>query len=369
MFRRADFSIVISIVVPFFAIDSKKEKDYSGNMKYTIADLHCDLLCYLAGEPTRTPYDSVVRCSIPQMRAGGVCLQVLPIFTATEPGSVQSGQAQISWFNRLLFDYSDHFSVYRPGENPLATEQIKIAIAVENASSLISEEEDLNEGLFRLQSLIDSQDKVVYVSFTWNGENRFGGGAHTSAGLKSDGRTLLHFLSGKSIAVDLSHSSDALAYDILNEIDRCRLDIPLIASHSNARSVQAMPRNLPDELIKEIIGRNGVIGLNFVRYFVGNEPELAFVDQLERFISLGAINSLCFGADFFYGNDVPAAFQKKPEELFFPGYDNSSCYSHVIELWKNVAGVDEEIIEKISFVNLINYLESRIYVSTEKPSV
>lgn len=338
-------------------------------MTYTIADLHCDLLCYLAGDVTRTPYDIAVRCSIPQLREGGVKLQVLPIYTSTEPGSVASGQAQIAAFNKLLHEHSDQFACYLPGRNLSQTSRIQTMLAIENASSLISEDEPLDHGLERLQHLFNQQEKVAYLSFTWNAENRFGGGAHTSVGLKSDGKILLHFLAGKSVAVDLSHTSDKLAYDILDEINRRNLDIPVIASHSNARVVADAARNLPDELIKEVIARCGVIGLNFVRPFVGEEPISGFRRHLDHFLSLGAHDSLCFGADFFYGNDVPIAHRKSPEELFFSGFDHSGCYLRVIELWKERSGIDERTLCKILSKNLIHFLESKIYVASREASV
>lgn len=332
-----------------------------------IADLHSDLLCYLAGDPNRTPYDPCVRCSIPQLEAGGVVLQVLPIYTATEPGSVESGSRQIEWFNRLLEMHSNKFTNYLP-ELHLTDGKIAILLAVENASSLFGEDEPLEAGLSRLQTLQDSRTKPLYLSFTWNSENRFGGGAHTAKGLKSDGKELLHFLAGKSIAVDLSHSSDTLAYDIIDEINRSGLDIPLIASHSNARAVCDMARNLPDDLITEIVNRKGVIGLNFVRYFLGEDPQSSFHRHLEHLLSLGARDALCFGADFFYGNDVPPAHRKKPEELFFPGFDNSSCYPSVIEGWNHTYGIEESILDKITSENLINFIESMLYVAIGEAS-
>ncbi len=69
------------------------------------------------------------------------------------------------------------------------------------------------------------------------------------------------------IAVDLSHTSDRLADEILNEIDRKGYTMGVIASHSNARKVCHHPRNLPDHLIKEIVARKGIIGINLYKKF------------------------------------------------------------------------------------------------------
>lgn len=338
-------------------------------MMYSIADLHCDLLCYLAGNPGNTPEDSRVRCSIPQLRAGGVKLQVLPIYTETHPDSVEKGQSQLACFKNLIRTHSAYVVPFQGVFRKIPVDKISLMIAIENISSFIGEEEPLETGLRRLRSLFEEEGKVVYVSLTWNGENRFGGGAHSSKGLKADGKVLLHALAGQSIAVDLSHSSDLLACDILDEIHRFALNIPVIASHSNARSVKNVPRNLPDELIREIVARQGLIGLNFYRPFLGEDPIQAFSEHVEYFLRLGASDSLCFGADFFYENDLPIAYRKKNEQLFFPGYDQSSCYSKVIDLWKERLGLDEGTLLKISWMNLVNFVENKIYASSRKTPV
>lgn len=326
-----------------------------------VADMHCDLLCYLAGGKGRTPYDAVCRCSVQQLRAGRVALQLLPIFTVTGPGSVESGMAQVSWFSRLLKEYSRDFILYS-GSAPLnESHSIAVGLAVENGSSLFAEEEPLDEGFQRIQQIEEQIAKIAYLSMTWNDENRFGGGAHTEIGLKPDGLTLLHFLDGRRIAIDLSHASDALAYGIIDAIEKERLAIPLIASHSNCRSVTNAARNLPDDLIRTIVAAGGVIGFNFVRFFVGPDDIGGFAKHLNHFISLGAGESLCFGADFFYGEDVPPDHRKSPDVLFFPDYNHAGVYQKVIKLWKQETKAEEKLLEKITCQTLHHFLEKVIY--------
>lgn len=277
-----------------------------------ISDLHCDLLCYLASDPRRTPNDPQVRCSIPQLKSGGVTQQVLPIFTPTEKGSAVSGAAQWDAFNKLKI------------------KDIAFSLAIENCSALCEEEDPLQRGLDR----IDRLGPLTYVSLTWNGENRFGGGAGSSMGLKPDGRTLLRYLHGKKIPVDFSHASDSLAYDMLDCIDREKLEIPILASHSNFREVTDVVRNLPDPIAQEIFRRGGVIGLNFVKLFMGPTPDF-FIKQIEHGLMLGGENALCLGADFFYGLDIPAEQRKPPEVYWFDDYGNASCYPALFQLLKS----------------------------------
>ena len=60
-----------------------------------IIDLHCDLLCYLERDPSRTPFDAQVRCSIPQLQQGNVKLQVMAAFADTGKSSSIVGKRQI----------------------------------------------------------------------------------------------------------------------------------------------------------------------------------------------------------------------------------------------------------------------------------
>ena len=302
-------------------------------MLVPIADLHCDLLCYLQNDPKRTIFDPAVRCSINQLKAGNVVLQVLPIFTETIPGSSKKGLAQAKIFRNLPKEHPDLFEIVNLS-NPISLKRIGILLACENASSLCSEEDVLQKGLRRIDLIEQECGKIVYISLTWNMENRFGGGALTNVGLKEDGEALIKFLHQKKIAVDFSHASDNLAYDVLNLIDRYKLEIPVIASHSNFRSICNAPRNLPDELVKEIITRKGIIGVNFIRYFLGSSDPRNFAQHIEHALNLGCEQTLCFGADFFYNDDVSPMFRKLPEEVFFSELSDSSSYGYALGLLK-----------------------------------
>ena len=66
-----------------------------------IADLHCDLLSYLAGDEKRNPYHEESRCSISQLRQGNVNYQVLAVFTQTGKRSVAFAEKQFTIFRTL----------------------------------------------------------------------------------------------------------------------------------------------------------------------------------------------------------------------------------------------------------------------------
>ncbi len=306
-----------------------------------VADLHCDLLSYLADDTRHTAYDPASRASIAMLQAGGVALQTLAIFTETKHGSTQKGMKQAESFVELSQKY------------PVLGKEIKTMVSIENASGFCEENEPLDQGLERLQKFYEKTGRIAYVSLTWNTENRFGGGNATSIGLKEDGRQLLRWMNGKKIAIDLSHTSDRLAGDILDEIEN--LDIVPIASHSNFRKVANHPRNLPDHLAQEIAARGGVIGLNFVRVFLGSKGAEDFIRQVEHADHLGLLNHFCFGADFFADHALPPELQYLLP-MFNPGFDTAACYPKVIELLRK--HLSHDIVEKIAYKNLTQFLGS-----------
>ncbi len=98
------------------------------------------------------------------------------------------------------------------------------------------------------------------------------------------------------IIVDCSHLNDA-GTEQLGDI----LDVPFVASHSNAREVTAHTRNLPDNLIKLIANKGGVIGLNFAQSFLGTSSISRIEDIVKHglyLINKGGEDVVALGTDF-----------------------------------------------------------------------
>ena len=309
-------------------------------------DLHCDLTAYLL-QPNSSP-NGDVRCSVDKLFAGNVKMQVMAFYSATEKGSVDEVKEQLKHYRNLLnlpgvYEFSPDKAELKDG--------LGIIAAVENASGLCEEDQPVEDAFKNLDRLI-SQAKIMYVGLTHHLENRFGGGNFTQAGLKDDGKRLIEFLDGRKIAIDLSHTSDQLAYGILNFIDQHHLDIPVLASHSNMRAVFDHNRNLPDELVTEIVNRGGLIGLNFVKYFINPENPSKIYRHIEHAVKLGAEDHLCFGADFFDDKSHP---EQDRYPFFFPDFGDSTAYSTINSRISEL--FSDEMKEKISHRNALSYFK------------
>lgn len=109
------------------------------------------------------------------------------------------------------------------------------------------------------------------------------------------------------IVVDVSHLNDEGFADLLEVARR-----PFAASHSNARSVCNVPRNLTDDEFRAIRDRRGVVGLNYYRGFIVEREcpaagEATFDElcaHVEHFLDLGGEDTLALGSDYD-GSDVP----------------------------------------------------------------
>ena len=122
-------------------------------------------------------------------------------------------------------------------------------------------------------------------------------------GISSFGRDVVKELENNNIAVDLSHASDRLFYDVINIAKK-----PVIATHSNSRKITNVKRNLTDEQFRIISQMGGIVGLNFYRGFLNNNEEKASIDDIilhaEHFLNLGGEDVLAIGSDFD-GADMP----------------------------------------------------------------
>lgn len=323
-------------------------------MNLPIIDLHCDMLSYLATLQDADPFDPTqIACAIPLLVKGNVKLQVMAIYTDVRAESMHIAMRQAEIFQNLLNQNPDQLTF--ADSNFLAgwgkQTPIGIIAAVENAAGLGHEYANWKEIESQLTKILSKVGRLAYISLTHHTENRFGGGNYTDGiGLKDDGKRLLDYLDAKKIPVDLSHTSDVLAEGILNHIDQSKLTIPVIASHSNFRGIWTHLRNLTDEFAKEIVHREGVIGVNFLRAFLDNNVPERLYDHLLHAFTIGADKSICFGADFFYTQDFP---DQSRIPFYFPLAENAGKYPSILAHLETELSKDQ--LKNLAFGNALNF--------------
>ena len=100
------------------------------------------------------------------------------------------------------------------------------------------------------------------VGLAWK-KTRAAGGTGQPGPLSDEGRDLVKILDRYKIIHDTSHLAEEAFWQLMDLATG-----PIIASHSNARALVPTDRQLSDDMIKALVKRGGVIGINFYDKFV-----------------------------------------------------------------------------------------------------
>lgn len=264
-----------------------------------IIDLHCDTLTASAndGSVMEMPmYNENCDMDFNKVPEGVKWAQAHAIFMPDE----YRGEKAITFYNSVKDSYYNQLEAFgdtvvqcKTGEDiEAAWSEGKFAsiLTVEGGSVLAG---DMN----RVEKI--AGDGVKVMTLVWNGENEIGSGHNTDHGLSDFGKAVIPLLEENGIIIDVSHLNDNGFGDLLKVASR-----PFMATHSNSRAICSHRRNLTDEMIKEMVKRNCLIGLNYYTAFISDEEEKncdyadMFFQHICHFIDLGAEKNLALGSDF-----------------------------------------------------------------------
>lgn len=210
--------------------------------------------------------------------------------SANRDASFEAGTKQLDVYNELV--NSGVLTMQHKG--CMCTEQLSMLLLMEGADPIRSPEDVSwwkNQGLRA-------------VGLTWSTGTRYAGGNNCKHGITDEGKELVTSLDEYNIMHDVSHLSDA-SFDDLLSITQA----PIIASHSNSRSVlqSDSQRHLRDEQAIEIFKRGGVIGLNLYTQFLSksfdkNNADATIEDCVEHIMHFcnlaGNKMQVALGSDF-----------------------------------------------------------------------
>lgn len=103
---------------------------------------------------------------------------------------------------------------------------------------------------------------IRYMTLTHSNNNNWadssGAAAPTHNGLTKFGKEVVAEMNRLGMMVDISHVSDKTFWDAI-EVSKA----PVFASHSSARALSNIPRNMTDEMIQAVAKKGGVVQINF----------------------------------------------------------------------------------------------------------
>jgi membrane dipeptidase len=204
-----------------------------------------------------------------RLKLGGVGAQFWSVYIPGETGSgfARTQLEQIDIARRIIARYPDHLRF------ATTVADIRAAHRAGRIASLLGMEggHAIEDSLGALRAYYDLG--VRYMTLTHN--------VHTSwadsqalppvhGGLTPFGEQIVLEMNKLGMLVDLSHTSDGTMDDALRVSQA-----PVIYSHSSARALCDVPRNVPDDILKRLKANGGVVMVTFVGGFI--DPAVAAV--------------------------------------------------------------------------------------------
>ncbi len=253
-------------------------------------DLHCDTIyqCMLKGQAL---WENRLALSLSKGRGFGRWCQTFALFI---PDGYR-GRDAVSFYERLLDTYRAELSRNLPRISHCdCAEEIKTALSEGKCASILAVEGGaaLGGDVERVDTLYN--DGVRMMTLTWNGDNELASGVKGSGGgLTELGKEAIERMGRVGMLCDLSHLNERGFWEV------AEMGVtPLIATHSNLKSVCDHPRNLTDEQFVAICRSGGVMGINFYRDFLGGGAFEKIYANVCRALELGGEEHIAFGSDF-----------------------------------------------------------------------
>ncbi len=243
-----------------------------------IADLHADNLLWRRNPRKRNTYGHV---DLPRLREGGVELQVFSTVTKSPRGLNFDGndadapdditrlaQAQLwprrTWnsiYERAAYQAQRLQKLERQGEVHILRTQSDMTKSDRVLGLLLTEGAHPLEGeIENIKRLYDEGYRAMGLQHFF--DNELGGSLHgrSQAGLTKFGREAVLEMVEQDIMIDVAHSSVQTVRDVL-----ALTDAPIFISHGGtiAHCPKTKNRNLPDDVLKQIAARDGIIGIGY----------------------------------------------------------------------------------------------------------
>lgn len=139
---------------------------------------------------------------------------------------------------------------------------------------------------------------VRWMLVAYNAPNAAGSGClGEDEGLTAHGRAVLREMERVGMVPCCSHTGHRTARDVLSSAQG-----PVIFSHSNAAEVHPHFRNIPDDLIRACAATGGVVGVNGIGTFVGDNdirPE-SFARHIDHMVQLVGPEHVGIALDYVY---------------------------------------------------------------------
>jgi len=173
-----------------------------------------------------------------------------------------------------------------------------------------------------------------YMTLTHTNTNNWADSSTDEAkhnGLTPFGKQVVLEMNRLGMLVDISHVSDKTFYDAV-AVSKA----PVIASHSSARALADVPRNMTDDMLRALAKNGGVAQVNFYPVFLSNDVARANRERNETLKPAIAELKAKYPAE---GSDYEAEVKKLMDANPLPKVSYTAIADHIDHMVK-VAGID-----------------------------
>jgi len=281
-----------------------------------IADLHTDSLLWRRNPEKRWDRGHV---DLPRLREGGVNIQVFSAVTKSPRGLNFDGndanapdnitllaKAQLwpvrTWdsiYERAAFQAQRLQKIEKRAENKLIIARTKSDLKQPDGTLITLL---LTEGAHPLEGEIENIERLYDEGYRAMGlqhffDNELGGSMHgrSQAGLTDFGHQAVLEMERRNIMIDVAHSSVQTVRDVLATVKA-----PIFISHGGTISgcPRTANRNLPDDILKEIAARGGILGVGYFNGAICDISPKGIAKEIIHAINLLGEDAVALGSDY-----------------------------------------------------------------------
>jgi len=310
------------------------QEEEKGGKKPILVDGHVDITYFMMNLPEK-PFLSELEdgpFTLGKIREIGLRLFSNALYCEDK----YNGEGSMRHLEEILKFTVDHFDPITVIKESHDLERLQKDPDIIGALLLLENADALAGNLSHIDDLINSGIRIV--GLTHAGKNRLADGnaiVH-SDGITDEGRDVIRTLSESALLIDVAHLHPRCFWQLMDLTEAV-----LISSHTGMRKVYDIQRNIDMDQVKEIIGREGLVGISV-------NPEMLSPDgkaNLENIFIHVDVLVQKFGPDGVgIGSDF-CGFDQKTE-----GLEDITRLPKLMDIMMN-HGYGDEAVEKIMGLN------------------
>lgn len=245
----------------------------------------------------------------------------------------------LSAFRQGVLQRPDRFQLVDTVEDVLAAKSsARLAVSFDLEGT-----EPLDGCLEMIETYYDLGVRTMLMAYNQN--NRAGGGCHadTDVGLTEFGRAVVREMNRLGMLVDATHCSKRTSFDLFEVSTR-----PVIFSHSVPSRVKRHPRNIDDDQMRGCAASGGVIGINGVGIFLGDNDikTESLVRAIDAAVEVVGPRHVGLGLDYVFDQEELNAYLNENRDTFPAGFGYREFFPHLFASPAQLVEITDGLLDR-----------------------